>query len=397
MGRVAEFALTQIKALQRTPGAPMPRPAQCQLVKRIAGHGVAAQAGVAPKDFLAAVDGQPASRLSPRLYMTHVAQRTYSFYSRPRHESIEVVTSGIDVGVIVEPTTPAIRATYNPKNNDPTALEILWAGRDFEALEDLSAKTLQDGRERGSPALLFHGASLYESGRLDAGAGEILEYLSKYGSNWTMNFGGIARYYVGLEARRRGREAEALEIWKEAFQYHPVDRMAELIEKATGQRPSPPASVWLQRRFPVDSAYPSFDVPEPQTLSLADALAPMSNDQLFAVCLLATYRSNGPYADFLLRWNNYATFLHPFFAGLHVLTSRKERYPDREYHYEREAEVRKLGLPFHLLHEHDEQVMMTVLPPGSPAIFLLDRTGTVVYQGDLDSVDVWDALASVSA
>jgi hypothetical protein len=393
---VADHALSQIMAIQRTPGVPLPRPAQCQIVTRIASHGVAARAGVARKDFLATVDGQPAARVGSRLYLANAPQRSYTFYSRPRHERLELVATGIEIGVLLEPTTPAVRASYKPGELDPSALEILWAGRDFEALEQLTAKTLARGEHRASPALLFHGAALYESGRLDAGFGEVREYLLEYAQKWTMNFSGIARYYSALEARRRGNEADVASALRSAWECNPSDRMAELIESQTGARPLKPPSRWLQRRFP-EYAYPSFEVHQPCTVTLAGALEAMHNDQLLAVCLLASYRSNGPYADFLMRWRNYATHLREFFWGLHVLTSRKERYPGREYHYEREAEVRALGLPFHLLHEHDEAVAGAILPPGSPTIFLLDRTGTVVYEGPLDSVDVWDALASVSA
>lgn len=396
MGRVSEFAQSQIKAIERTPGAPLPRPAHCQIVTRIASHGVAARAGVARKDFLAAVDGQPAARVDSRLYLASVPQRAYRFYSRSRHELIELLATGIEIGVLLEPTTPAVRASYKPGELDASALEILWAGRDFEALEQLTAKTLAGGRHRDSPALLFHGAALYESGRLEAGFAEVREYLVEHAQKWTMNFSGIARYYAAREARRRGNEPDAASSLSSAWEYHPSERMAELIERQTGARPRKPASRWLQRRFP-DYAYASFEVDEPRMVTLAGSLEAMHNDQLLAVCLLARYRSNGPYADFLMRWRNYATHLRDFFSGLHVLTSRKERHPGREYHYEREAEVRALELPFQLLHEHDEGVAAAVRPPGSPAIFLLDRTGTVVYEGGLDPVDVWDALASVSA
>jgi hypothetical protein len=33
------------------------------------------------------------------------------------------------------------------------------------------------------------------------------------------------------------------------------------------------------------------------------------------------------------------------------------------------------------------------MPTGSPFILLLDRQGTIVYEGELDSVEFWDALA----
>ena len=394
MSALAEFAQQQIRALQRTPRAPMPRPAQCQLVTKIAAHGVAARAGVAQKDFLALVDGTPAARAPSRLYLDKAEQRSYTFYSRPRHELVELSCTGIVIGVLLEPTTNAIRATYRPENNDPTAQETLWAGRDWEFLERLTAATMAGGKERDTPALLFHGAALYETGRSQPGLAEIREYLAQHAGKWTMNFTGIGLYYMALEAKK-GDSTNATALFQQAWEYNGSDPMAARIEKATGARPKPPPSLWLQRRFP-DYAYRSFEVPEPRTISLAEALQPMSNDQLQCVCLLANYRSNGPYADFLLRWRNYATYFPTFFAGLHVLTTRTERYPYREYHYEREAEVRALGHPFHLLHEHDGGVVGTILPPGSPSIFLLDRTGTVVYQGELDAVEVWDALASVS-
>jgi hypothetical protein len=394
---VAEFALSQIQAIQRTPGAPMPRPAQCQIVTRIASHGVAAQAGVGQKDFLALVDDQPASRVGSRLYTTVAEKRSYTFYSRPRHERIELVTSGLEPGVLLEPTTPAIRATYDPRNNDPTAQEILWSNRDWEALEEVTSKSLGFAGARESPALLFHGAALYETGRQKSGIEEILQYLLQYSKSWTMNFGGVARYYAALQARREGREEHARTLFEQAWEYNTSDRMAELLEKATGRRPEKPALQWLQRRFPVDYAYPAFEVDTPATTSLSETLAGMTNEQLLCVCLLASYRSNGPYSDLLQRWHNYMTYLGDFLAGLHVLTTETKRYPNREFHYECEAKVRALRRPFHLLHEHDSGVINTIEPRSSPMVFLLDRTGTVVYQGGLDAVDIWDALASVSA
>lgn len=397
MGRIAEFALSQIKALQRTPGAPMPRPAQCQIATRIASHGIAAQAGVAHKDFLSEVDGQPASRAGSSLYRTVGEERRLAFYSRSRHERIELVTSGLDPGVELQLTTPAIRATYDPRNNDPTAQEILWENRDWEALEEVAAKSLAVASARESPALLFHGAALYETGRQKSGIAEILDYLLKYSQNWTMNFGGVARYYAALQARSEGRGEHAATLFQQAWEYNSSDRMADLLEKATKKRPEKPAAQWLQRRFPVDYTYTTFDVEPSQAVSLSGSLAAMTNDQLLCVCLLASYRSNGPYSSLLQRWRNYATYMGEFLAGLHVLTLDPKRHPNREFHYECEARVRAVGRPFHLLHEADMGVVGAIEPRSSPRVFLLDRTSTIVYEGDLDSVDVWDALASVSA
>jgi hypothetical protein len=54
--------------------------------------------------------------------------------------------------------------------------------------------------------------------------------------------------------------------------------------------------------------------------------------------------------------------------------------------------VRALPLPFEVLLERGE-VVGALKPSGSPFIVLLDRQGTIVYEGDLDVVDWSDALA----
>jgi hypothetical protein len=119
----------------------------------------------------------------------------------------------------------------------------------------------------------------------------------------------------------------------------------------------------------------------------------MAPHQLFCVCLLASYRSNGPYYDFLGRYHNFATHFGPFLAGMHAVTTEARRYPNRAYHYEREDEVRVLPLPFEVLLEQGE-VVRALNPSGSPFVLLLDRQGTIVYEGDLDVVDWWEALAA---
>jgi hypothetical protein len=131
-------------------------------------------------------------------------------------------------------------------------------------------------------------------------------------------------------------------------------------------------------------------------VSLDSTLARLGPGQLLAVCLLASYRGNGPYDDFMRRYLHYATWFSRFLPGLHVVTMEKERYPDRPHYFEAEDEVRGASLPLELLLE-DGQLSATVRQTGSPFIVLLDRSRRVRYEGELASVDLWDTLAALSA
>ena len=90
--------------------------------------------------------------------------------------------------------------------------------------------------------------------------------------------------------------------------------------------------------------------------------------------MLASYRSNGPYSDLLNRYHNYATHFAPFLEGLHVLTMQAKRYPNRDYHYAREDDVRAVGLPFEVMLEEGD-VAGTLAPSGSPFVLLARPRG----------------------
>jgi len=385
------FIESHIKGLRREPGERVPRPAACLAVKKVAKRCVAVRAGIAPGDLLSLVDGSPASRQSPKLYDDRATKRLLTFHSKARREIVELATTGIEIGIALDYTAEAIRARFKPNDPDLSALERLWDLGDCKALLELSRAALAVKGNEETPALLFEGVGLWEAGQYPAGLTRMHEYVSRFGQNWTMNFGSIALHYLGLEELRLGRKDAGIERLRRAFEYFPLESTADVIGDITGVRPPLDTPRWTGRRFPVEYELPTLEG-EKKTVALAAALQAMSRDKLLCVCLLANYRSNGPYYDLLNRYHNYATHFGPFLEGLHVLTTEPKRYPHRPYHYVREDEVRALGLPFEVMLEEGD-VVETLLPSGSPFVLLVDHQGTIVYEGGLETVEWWDTLA----
>jgi hypothetical protein len=369
----------------------MPRPVGCLVVEKIAARCVAAAAGVAKGDLLSLVDGSPAARESPHLYAHRAAKRLYTFYSKARRQTTELATTGIDVGVTVDYTAEAVQSRFKPQDPDLSALARLWELGDCKTLLQLCRAALAHKGNETTPALLFEGVGLWEAGDYAAGLERIEQYVSRYGRDWTMNFRAIGMHYLGLEALRTGQRDAGLEKLEAAFEYSPLAGTADAIAEVTGVRPPLETPLWLGRAFPCDYALPTLEG-EKKTVSLGDTLGRMAPHQLLCVCVLCTYRSNGPYWEFLGRFHNYATWFQALLAGLHVITAEPKRYADRPAHYRREDEVRALPLPFELLLEKGE-VMTSLNPNGSPFVVLLDRAGTVLCEGELDGVMLWDALA----
>ncbi len=389
------FIAGHVKALRHEPSERMPRAVGCLVVEKVATRCVAAAAGIAAGDLLSLVDGSPAARESPHLYAHRAAKRLYTFYSKARRQTTELATTGIEIGVTLDYTAEAVHARFKPQDPDPSALARLWDLGDCATLLQLSRAALASAGNEGTPALLFEGVGLWEGGQYQPGLERIQQYITRYGRDWTMNFRAIGMHYLGLEALRTGHRDVGLAKLEEAFQYSPLASTADAIAEITGVRPPMETPLWLGRTFPGDYALPTLEG-DKKTVALGETLAAIAPHQLLCVCVLCTYRSNGPYYEFLGRFHNYATWFHELLAGLHVITAEPKRYADRSAHYRREDELRALALPFELLLEEGE-VMASLHPHGSPFVVLLDRAGTVVCEGELDGVLLWDALARVSA
>src|SRR5437899_2415009 len=93
------------------------------------------------------------------------------------------------------------------------------------------------------------------------------------------------------------------------------------------------------------------------------------------------------------RYLGWATHFAPYLYGLDVISEIAERPPDRDYYFRNEDKVRAAKLRMALLHDANGQVAATLEIPGSPHVLVVDRQGTVQYEGELEGTDLWEMLA----
>lgn len=283
---LSDFIRGNIRSSRRKDSYEDPDLASCLRVKRVAAVSIASQAGIAAGDLLISVDGLLAGDLRPD-FMCQPSQGRVMLFQRPgESEQTEVETTGVDIGADLEATPQGVASRYRPGKGDPELLGILWEAGDWKTLERLAAADMKgsegDPRLRNFPSLVFLGAALCEQGRASEGMALIGEYMENFGRDWTMNFTAVGHYYLA-----QGQLPAALT----SFQHHPYERTARLIEKLGGQRPA--RETLLQGR-PFPSAYSLRRLEGSAEGSLPQALNGLQPHQLLVVCLLASYRGNGP-------------------------------------------------------------------------------------------------------
>jgi hypothetical protein len=380
----------------------MPRPGDCLRVEKVAQGSVAAQAGVFPGDWLAEVNGAKAASIDPELAHHWTRERRYRFFNKETSEQTLLVTSGIPPGLELSPTAASVVASFDPERPDTDALYSLWKQGEWSGLQRLASSAL-DARapsgliarlagkaNRNTPCLVLLGAALYERGRNDDARALFQEYMRDYASNWTQNFMGVAEYYLARDSLESGANDEALDVACSAHLNCESERTADLVEEISGRRPPIEPRFWMGERFPIDYALPVIEA-RGGPVSLSARLKAMGTKKLLIVCLLASYRGNGPYNAFMKRFRNYATYFPNNLSELHVVTMVSERHKDRDHWFEAEDLCRGDRLPFVVLHESGE-VTEALDPKGSPSILVLDRSGVVIQEGSLNDVDFWQAL-----
>ncbi|MGE3808688.1 MAG: hypothetical protein AB7K24_28820 [Gemmataceae bacterium] len=382
--------------------------AKCLRVERVSPHGPAGQHDVLAGDLLVSVDGFPGFECGLHMQAGPKAPTRYEFWSQTRRELLQLEVTGVDIGVTLKPTLVSIVGRYQPHDGDPEDLLELWQAGEWQPLRELCRRTLGTeriggflglfgGEERprrdvNHPALLFLGAAEWELGNPGLGFELVMHFQEHFARFWTMNYHAVTAYYLG-QALMTKDPNRGLAMMLEGFHMDAsLTRIADHIETLGMPRPVT-STPWQGKSFPLRYDLPALDEAGNPTHALDAALAALDDKQLLIVCLLATYRGNGPYDDFQNRYKHLSKHLGTALPMLHVITATNQRRADRPHWYQAEDRNRKEGVPFHVLLEKNEAITRAIEPHGAPWILLLDARGTIRYEGLLDSVDLWDVLA----
>lgn len=377
------------------------------VITKIAKSSPAAAARVQEGDWLIEVDGRAASQVDYTTFCDVNKQHQYVFLQHRPRRKVVLTTTGAPMGILTRPTSEAIRKLTEQGKGVPSEYDQdLWESGEWDLLELVARDALSPtlvGRlislvlrdiQYDHPCAPMLGAALYEKGQIEEGMIYINKYLDKYSSHYTVNYAAIALYYKAREIYKQGQREEAVELLERVLEYLDVDCVTSLYEQWTG-RPKPPDVDITDTPFPTD--YLLRELTSEREVELSETLGLLEPGRILFICLLGGYRTNGPYADWIKKFQRLHTFFPDIVSGMHVLTASKQPPEEMKPWMQAEEEAIRAGVPIRVLLDEHDHVAESMGIDSSPYVVALNNQGIIVHRNRPDDVEWWDMLAKLSS
>ncbi|PHR59145.1 MAG: hypothetical protein COA43_09850 [Robiginitomaculum sp.] len=393
------------QSVTKTPLPKVPSFSKTLQIDSVAPESPAAELRLRAGDKLLSVNGKSALVEDIPMLLARSSSVTYRFFLPRESSFLEVVTTGLPLGLQMSPSSDGIVTQYMRKTAfENEGIFTLWEREAYEHIRkacETANKRLNKGNFVGklmgkkktfSFADMMLAICDIEEGQLQSGYEALATYAANHAHRETSDVRAVLSYYNGLNAKTEKRI--------ESYQEHIKDAYLSLPESRRIRNEAVKAGVEIDR---VDSRIGRtlqtsqvWNVLEggQGTKSLQTILDTLEQGQILPLCLMTAYRGNGPYNDALLPYialqPNLRERLHP----LVVLTNVLEKRKDRPHWNSHEDLAKKVNCPFFVLHGVFDDIIECLTPQGSPEFFALDHTGKIIWAGDLSTeYGYWDMLA----
>ncbi len=390
--------------VKNTPAGTPPPLMHALRVEDVAEGSPAQSLGIQAGDFLLAVNSTPALNADVEELLLKGRRVDYGFYQPRAGQSLSIQTKALPLGIRTAPTSDGIVRKYRAeKLYGADDWFVLWERGDFEHLRQAAiaaqatsfvGKLLGKGKPF-PPAELMIAVSDIEAGRLEEGFSGLAQFEPQM-HKWTTDFHALVYYYRALAARRAGDMSKARELIAFAIRANGGSRRIKALAEEMGVR-SFDDSQLLGRCPKLDGTIEYIFGRKGQT-RLTDILNEMPEGQILPLCLMASYRGNGPYdralGAYIYTWPHLSEILHPMV----VLTDVKDRRKSRPHWLENEDLARKKKIPLLGCYDPESAFSEAFNLRAAPVFHALNKSGTVIWSGDLmNDFGYWQMIANREA
>jgi hypothetical protein len=396
------------QSVEKKPLPKAPTFSKTLYIDRVVSGSPAADLNLKRGDKLLSVNGKAALIEDIPALLAKSSSVKYRFFLPRESAFLEVKTNGLPLGIVTSVSSEGIVDQYKSKGEfQKEGLLSLWEREDYDHIRVACAianKRLNKGnfvgKLTGKPksfsfTKLMLAVCDIETGETEIGYEDLGQYSVDDAHSETSDARAVLNYYHAKRAKAEARLDNYLQLVQSAYSGYPQSERIQREAVKAGVEINP-KDARVGRQIQTSQ---SWDVLEggQGTQSLADILAAMSPDQILPICLMTTYRGNGPYNEALLPYiavqPHVSDRLHP----LVVLTNIAEKRKDRPHWNSNEAVAKKAKCPFNVLYGSFDEVIEVFSPRGAPEFFALNKAGEIIWTGELSAdYHYWDMLNQLS-
>ena len=395
-------------SIEKKPIAKPPAFSKTLQIDKIAPGSPAEDLTLRPGDKLLSVNGKAALTTDiPELLASQDAVQ-YRFFLSNENSFLEVATTGLPLGIVTSASSDGIVDQYAAATTlEAEGLLKLWERGDYERIKQIVKSVdkrlnrmnvlgkLTGKRKTYSATTLMSAACEFEAGNAAAGKAGLEDYTLKHLHSETSDVNAVMSYYCGMEMKSQGNN--------EAYQSHIEEAYSSYPESARIRDEALHAGVEVDRPDPRVGTSVASDTPLTYleggqgVTSLRNLLAGLAPGKILPLCLMPTYRGNGPYNEALLPYIALYPFIKDKLHPLVVLTNVTAKRKDRPYWFSHEVLAKKQDVPLLVLHDPAAEFMEDFTPTGAPEFFALDQSGKIIWSGGLgEDYEYWDMMSQLS-
>lgn len=371
-------------------------------ISKVAPQSPAAELGLQPGDLFISINGKAALNADVVDLLLRSKKAVYVFHLTKTKKRLTVKTQALPLGFKTDPTSNAIVDKYKKGKRVQgfDGIMSLWERGDYAHLK-LVGKYLSGRGALGKLKALVSKHPLtslidaiceIEDGEAAQGYAALDDFEQNHMKFFTSDIGSLVEYYQAKKVEKTDDKTFRSRMQSVMASNQDSDRMVALAEQyeigyvEKGQR--------IGTAYDFDWEMKSLVGPSKAVMA-ASFIKELKPGQVLPICLMVSYRGNGPYSDAMKVYHAMYPHVKDSLLPMFVMTSDDQKRPDRPHWYDAEDALVKADIPITVAHDPNAYFADSFLT-GAPEFIGLDHSGKVVWDAYLgDAYDYWVMLSRV--
>jgi hypothetical protein len=362
-----------------------PTPGGFLVIDKVAVGSPADALNLEEADLILSINNKPADSVDLTQLAIQRKPIDYELYQQKSKVLVTIKTNGLLLGVSFSKCSEAlVRDIQEDKGDSISAMVTLWQRQDYKHIreacgagESLFDKLLAFIINDPLDQLMIAICDIEENIDLPKAFEFINKFEEKHNSSYTTDVNSLVYYYRAKEVLNNGDH----ELFHNYVEYMgslspDYQRFRSFVED-TDPKYLASDSPNEGKQFNVNNQLVFLD-DNRAPFTLQSVLDEMPKDFLLPICLMSTYRANGPYHDCVKAYHSVYPFIKNYCFPLLVITDDDVGSKNQNYWLSSEKDAKKAGLSLRIAYDEEASFAWDIELSGAPKFITINKEREIV-------------------